>query len=70
MTQQGPDYQPARRHPPYHGAVEDARPADAGQQPAARQRRIRVLVMAIVAAVLLAIVIMHLTGAMPTGTGF
>jgi hypothetical protein len=68
MTQHGPDHQPTSHHPRYHSAREDDGPAGTTRQ-AVRQRRMRALIIAIVIALLLAIVIMHATGAMPRGTG-
>ena len=57
-------------HPRYQGTDEDAA-VTVGREPlTARQRRVRVLVIAIVAAIVLAILLIHLTGAMPKGTGF
>ena len=57
------------RHPRYHGTDHEA--AAGGREPlTARRRRTRVAVIAVVAAIALAILIMHLTGAMPNGTGF
>ena len=60
-------HQGTGHHPRYPGTDEDA---EAGAQKllTTRQRRIRVLAIAIVTAVLLAILLLHVTGAMPTGT--
>ena len=84
MTDQPRSHRPGHQ-PGHHGGSEDAQPAHypryqgadedtagtVGRGPlAARQRRVRVLVIAIVVAIVPAIVLMHLTGAMPKGTGF
>ncbi len=57
-------------HPRYQGTDEDAAVNAAREPLTARQRRVRVAVVAIVIAVVLAILIMHVTGAMPKGMGF
>lgn len=54
--------------PRYPGTGEDA-DSDAGREPlTARQRRARVLVIVIVAALFLAFLILHLTGTLGPGT--
>jgi hypothetical protein len=60
-------------HPRYQGATEDTGAVEddaaAAREPlTARQRRARVLVIAIVAGLFLAIVILHITGALGPGT--
>ena len=54
--------------PRYPGAGEDTA-APARTALTARQRRTRVLVIAIVIALALVILLLHVTGAMPAGTG-
>ncbi len=65
MTQHPPDGRAGHR-PRYHGGDEDA--DDAREPLTARQRRTRVLVIAVVIAALLAFVILHITGTLGPGT--
>jgi hypothetical protein len=84
MTHQPRSHGPGHQ-PRYHGAGEDARvthhpryqgtdegaDVKAAREPLTpRQRRVRVAVIATVIAIVLAILIMHVTGAMPKGMGF
>lgn len=64
MADRSPDDR-ATRQPRYHGDDENA---DTRVPLTARQRWTRVLVIAIVIAVFLAIVILHLTGTLGKGT--
>ncbi len=65
MTQHPSDDRVGHR-PRYHGGDEDA--DDAREPLTARQRRTRVLVIAVVIAALLAFVILHITGTLGPGT--
>jgi hypothetical protein len=66
MTPHPPDHG-TTRHPRYHGADEDTSDQVGPQPLTVRQRWARVAVIAIVAAVVLAILILHLTGTMGKG---
>ena len=70
----GPGHQPRdhgiAHHPRYHGTDEGAGADAAGEQRTARQRWKLAALIAVVAALVLTILIMHLTGAMGKGTGF
>ena len=55
------------QHPRYHGTDDDVSGQPGPRPLTARQRWARVAVIAIVAAVVLAILILHLTGAMGKG---
>jgi len=65
MTQHPPDDRAGHR-PRYHGGEENADNAPEPLTP--QQRRMRVLVIAVVIAVLLAFVILHITGILGPGT--
>ena len=65
MTQHPPDDRAGHR-PRYHGGQENADNAPEPLTP--QQRRTRVLVIAVVIAVLLAFVILHITGILGPGT--
>ena len=67
MTQHSPDDR-VTHQPRYHASEENA-DADFTRKPmTARQRWTRVLVIAVVIAVFLAIVILHITGVLGKGT--
>jgi hypothetical protein len=54
--------------PRYHGSDEDSSAGSVQEPMTARQRWIRVLVIAIVIALFLAILVLHLTGTLGPGT--
>lgn len=56
------------QQPRYQGHDEDTRTGDARKPLTARQRRTRVALIAIVIALLLAMVILHITGTLGPGT--
>lgn len=65
MAHHSPDDR-ATRQPRYRGSDDDA---DAPREPLSpRQRRTRVLVIAVVVALLLAFVVLHITGTLGPGT--
>jgi hypothetical protein len=63
-----PPHDRVTRQPRYRSGDENADANSAREPLTARQRRTRVLVIAIVAAVVLAILVLHLTGALGAGT--
>jgi len=65
MTQHPPDDRAGHR-PRYHGGEENADNAPEPLTP--QQRRMRVLVIAVVIALLLVFVILHITGTLGPGT--
>ncbi len=67
MAHNSPDNRVTHR-PRYHGSDENADAGTAREPVTARQRRTRVLVIAVVIALILAFVILHVTGALGPGT--
>lgn len=67
MAHQSPDDR-ATGQPRYHGSDENADAGSAREPLTARQRRTRMLVIAIVIALFLAIVILHVAGVLGPGT--